>query len=79
MELEVLGWLCNKRFFVCLHPFFLLVKPLKFGSVIASYRKDKSVLPEMNTLIYNFFQCTFEPGKSDERTFYFSNRNTEKI
>ena len=61
MELAVFGWLCNRPFFVCLHRFILLVKPLKFGSVIASFRKDKSVLPGMNALIYNFFQCTFEP------------------
>ena len=61
MELAVFGWLCNRPFFVRLHLFFLLVKPLKFGSVIASFRKDKSVLPGMNALIYNFFQCTFEP------------------
>lgn len=61
MELAVFGWLCNRPFFVCLHRFILLVKPLKFGSVIASFRKDKSVLPGMNALIYYFFQCTFEP------------------
>lgn len=33
----------------------------------------------MNALIYNFFQRTFEPGESDERNLYFSDRNSEKI
>lgn len=46
VELVVLGWLYYRSCFVCLHLFFLLVKPLMFGSVIESFRKDKSVLLE---------------------------------
>lgn len=33
----------------------------------------------MKALIYNFFQCTFEPGEPGERMLYFSDRNTEMI